>query len=345
MLSTRPYNPSDKSAWDAYVLKHPDGTFFHLSAWKEVIEKTFGHTAHYLICENTRESRITGIFPLFSIKSRFFGCPLVSIPFAPYGGILADDGSTKQALFENAVSLTQNTECDYLEIRQEHQSFENLPVKDLYFVFKKEISSKDDDNLQAIPRKARRMIRQGIKNDLKPFFGGPDLLDPFYTLFATSYRNLGTPVFPKAYIRNLLDAFGEQSAILLISKNGTPLSTVLSFYFKDQVIPFYSGAGPESRNFAANDFLYWALMADAAQKGYRLFDFGRSKKDTGPYHFKRHWGFEPKPLPYQYYLNTLKEIPNISPTNPKYRVQIALWKRLPLWTTNLLGPKIIKYIP
>ena len=111
------------------------------------------------------------------------------------------------------------------------------------------------------------------------------------------------------------------------------------------MIPYYSGGYPESRKYAANDYLYWVLMSDAAEKGYKIFDFGRSKKNTGPFHFKRHWGFEPKQLQYQYYLNKIDEIPNISPANPRYKWGIELWKRLPLWATKILGPLIVKYIP
>ena len=119
----------------------------------------------------------------------------------------------------------------------------------------------------------------------------------------------------------------------------------MSFYYKDQVIPYYSGAYPEAQGHAANDYLYWALMSDSAEKGYRMFDFGRSKKETGPYNFKRHWGFEPKPLEYQYYLNKIRELPNISPSNPKYQRRIEMWKKLPLWATKIIGPRIVKYIP
>lgn len=343
-MNIRLYDNSDCTAWDGYVKNHPEGTFFHLSDWKKVVEESFGHKSYYLIAEGY-PGRIAGIFPLFSIKSILFGKSMVSVPFATYGGILADDEEIEGKLCREAAALTRERHLDYLEIRNESKPLSDLPGKDLYYVFKKEISGDNDQNMKAVPKKARRMIRQGIKHGLQAQFGDLDLLDPFYELFAFNYHRLGTPVFSKQYLKNLLKTLKNQSDLLIISKDRQPLSGVLNFYFKDQVIPYYSGAYPESYKYAANDYLYWSLMSHSADRGYRIFDFGRSKKDTGPYHFKRHWGFEPRLLHYQYYLNRVNEVPNISPTNPKYQRRIETWKKLPSWATRMIGPAIVKYIP
>jgi len=356
-MNIRLYTPSDRAAWDRYVLDHSRGTFFHLVGWKTLIERSFGHKSHYLLAESPGSApsasvdhaappmRIRGIFPLFAIKSLLFGRSMVSVPFATYGGILADNDEIEQALLHRATELTCTQDLDYLEIRNESQPLDGLPVKDLYYVFKKEFSSDHDENLKAIPRKTRRMVRLGMKNGLTARFGGTDLLDAFYELFALSYHNFGTPVFSKRFLKNILDQFKADSSILVISNDGKPLSGVLTFYYKDHVIPYYSGSHPDARQHAANDYLYWALMSDAAEKGYKVFDFGRSKKGTGPYDFKRHWGFEPAQLQYQYFLSSIPEIPNISPANPKYQKRIEAWKKLPLWATKIIGPQIVKYIP
>ena len=354
-MRIRTLQHSDHQAWDDYVLNHPQGTFFHLTGWKRVIEKSFGHRSFYLIAERDSSQAlqdrpkvsktITGILPLFSIKSLLFGKSLVSVPFATYGGILASDQNTENALLEKAKEITERHNLDYLEIRNENGGLADLPTKDLYYSFKKELFGSEDQNLKAIPRKSRRMVRVGISENLDAVHGGKALLDEFYDLFAFNYRSYGTPVFSKKYLFNLLNEFGEASSILIIRKDGRPLSGVLSFFFKDQVIPYYSGAYPEAKNYAANDFLYWSLMCIAMNRGCRVFDFGRSKKDTGPYRFKKHWGFEPKLLHYQFYLNGIDKLPEINPNNPKYHRRIELWKKLPLNITKVLGPHIVKYIP
>ncbi|GBC59244.1 peptidoglycan bridge formation protein FemAB [Desulfonema ishimotonii] len=348
-MNIRLYTDADSAEWDTYVTRHPRGSFFHLSRWKKAIETSFGHQAFYLIATATASppggSEILGVFPLFSVKSFLFGKSMVSVPFAACGGILAESEAVEHALYQYAVRLTKENKLDYLELRNEDRPFSDLPGKDLYYVFKKEISSDNDKNLKAIPRKTRAMVRKGIKNNLQARFGKEELLAPFYDLFAFNYRRLGTPVFSKSYLKNLLEIFDKDSNVLIIYKDNTPLSGVITFYYKDQVIPYYSGAFPEANRYAANDYLYWALMSDAAEKGYRIFDFGRSKRGTGSYHFKKHWGFEPRMLHYQYYLNTLSEMPNISPANPKYQRLIRIWQQIPLCITNAIGPSIVKYIP
>lgn len=343
-VKVRTFTGPDAGQWDQFVRNHEKGTFFHLTGWKFLIEKSFGHKSHYLIAE-TDDRRIAGVFPVFSINSLLFGKSVVSIPFSVYGGVLAETEDAFSALYDSAVEFTKTQNAQYLEMRNEDAVSGDLPSKDLYYVFKREIEADDEKNMAAIPRKARRMIRVAIKNGLQARFGRHELVDSFYTLLAVNFHRLGTPVFSKRYIRNILDQYPDDCSILIISKDGVDLSGVLSFFYKDQVIPYYSGSIPESNKTAGNDFLYWALMSRAAEKGYRFFDFGRSKKDTGPYHFKRHWGFEPKPLEYQYFLNTLDELPNISPSNPKYQKRIEMWRRLPLWLTTLVGPHIVKNIP
>ena len=358
-MKIRFYQETDRQAWDEYVLRHRDGTVFHLAGWKSVVENSFGHQSFYLVAEDCqgqtakrqpdeytgRNNPIAGVFPLFSVRTFLFGRSMVSLPIVTYGGILADNSKVETALVQKAIELTREHDLDYLEIRNKNGSLPDLPTKELYYNFEKELLPNDDANLKAIPRKSRRMVRVGMSKELETTFGAEELLSEFYELFAYSYRGFGTPVFSRRYLEKLLREFNESCRILIIRKNGVPLSGVMSFFFRDQVVPYYYGAYPASRDYAANDYLYWALMCVARERGCKSFNFGRSKKDTGPYRFKIHWGFEPRPLPYQYYLNRVKEIPNISPDNPKYQKRIELWKKLPLWVTKLVGPRIVKYIP
>jgi hypothetical protein len=90
--------------------------------------------------------------------------------------------------------------------------------------------------------------------------------------------------------------------------------------------------------------MYWEIMEHARLRGIRIFDYGRSKRGTGSFEFKEHWGFEPQPLFYEYYLVKASAVPNLSPTNPKYERFIRLWRRLPLKVTWLVGPPLAKYL-
>jgi len=336
----------EDAAWDAYVEAHPLGSPYHLTAWRDAIEQTFGHEARYLAAR--RGGVMVGVLPLFHVRSLLFGSMLVSVAFAVYGGVLADDEDAARALEDAAVGLADSLGVDYLELRDRVDRAERGGTrKDLYVTFRKPLPGSPEEVLGQIPRKTRRMVRLGIKAGLVGELGrGARVVDEFYRLFALNLRKLGTPAFPKTLIENLLAAFGERADILVVrTPEKRPVAAVLNLYFRDEVLPYYSGATPEAQPLGGNNFLYYDLMVKSIERGHRIFDFGRSKADTGPYHFKRHFGFEPEPLPYRFHLVRAQSMPDLNPTNPKYRKAIEAWKRLPLALTTWIGPRIVRGIP
>ncbi|MDR2838994.1 MAG: FemAB family PEP-CTERM system-associated protein, partial [Azonexus sp.] len=230
---------------------------------------------------------------------------------------------------------------DHLEFRNIAPRHADWPTQDLYVTFRKEILPEVEANMLAIPRKQRAMVRKGIKNGLVSQID--DNADRFFALFADNVHRHGTPALPKAYFIALLRVFGPDCEILTVTApDGRPLSSVLSFYFRDEVLPYYAGDDEAARDLAANDFKYWELLRRACERGFRLFDYGRSKVGTGPYAFKKNWGFEPQPLHYEYRLYKRDSIPQNNPANAKYKFFIAAWKRLPLALANRLGPLIVR---
>ncbi|MBF0468397.1 MAG: FemAB family PEP-CTERM system-associated protein [Desulfamplus sp.] len=337
----RQYTSKDKNAWDRYVLKHPFSTIFHLTAWKEVVEDSFHHKSFYLVCEDENSSRITGLLPLFEIKSLLFGHYLISNPFAELGGILADDDDVEAPLLNRAVVISKKLNCDYLELRNKKE-LPNLLTKSLYYNFQREISHDHDENLKAIPRKSRAMVRKGIKSELASEMGH-HLFSEFYEMLSLNFHRLGTPVFSRAYLEKLLKKDDLKTNILVIrTKEQQTCAAVMTFFFKDQVVPYYAGSDNTMRHLGINDFMYWELMKHGADRGYRIFDYGRSKEGTGSFSFKKHWGFKPNPLAYQYNLVKIDQLPNLSPANPKYQKKIEMWRRLPLWATKIIGPFIAR---
>jgi FemAB-related protein (PEP-CTERM system-associated) len=339
-LIVRTARDSDAAAWDAFVLGLPEATFFHRFGWKRVIEQAFGHRSHFLLAE--RAGRIEGMLPLAEVKSRLFGHSLVSTPFCVYGGIAAANLQARVALDEHAQTLAAELGVGHLEYRdREAPAHVDWPGTDLYVTFRKELDPDVEKNMLAIPRKQRAMVRKGIKNDLRVDMETG--VDGFFAVYADNVRRHGTPALPKRYFALLREVFGRDCDVLLVrSPEGKVVSGVLSFHFRDEILPYYAGDALEARNLAANDFKYWELMRRACERGVRVFDYGRSKVGTGPYDFKRNWGFEPTLLHYRYKLVRADRVPENNPNNPKYRLFIKAWQRMPLALTNFLGPHIVK---
>jgi len=336
----RALTAAERAAWDAFVDVAPDGSFFHLTGWRRVIEEVCGHRTHYLYV--SRGDRITGVLPLAEPKSRLFGHSLTSTPFCMYGGAVAASPEDRELLETHARGLAEQLGVDYLELRNVRLSAGNWATKDLYVRFRKRVAADDETNMKAVPRKQRAMIRKGIDAGLQSTVDRD--IDTFYDIYSTSVRNLGTPVFAKRYFAALLEEFGDAADILTVTKDSKAVASVLSFYFRDEVLPMYGGGTADARDLKANDFMYWELMRHAVARGATLFDFGRSKLGTGSFSFKKNWGFEPEKLEYQYHLVRSTKVPDLNPLNPKYRALIATWKRLPVPLTRVIGPLVARYL-
>ncbi len=327
--------------WDAYVEAHPGGTFFHLLPWREVLAESVGFEPHYLWA--LREGRVVGLLPLMRVKSLLFGHALVSLPFCVQGGVVADDATATAALLDHARVLAEREAVDYLELRHTTPLAEGWPTKsETYVLFRRTLSPNVDDNMKAIPRKQRAMVRKGIDAGLAS--REEDRLDNFFHIYATSVRNLGTPVFPRRYFERLYAAFRDRCRVTTVYTGETPVSSVLSFVYKNTVMPYYGGGLPAARNLKAYDFMYWEVMRTACEQGIECFDYGRSKRDSGSYSFKKNWGFEPTPLHYQYHLVKQQALPDRNPNNPKYELAVNAWKRMPLPLANFLGPFVSPYL-
>lgn len=347
MIICRPLDPATTPAWDAFVAAMPTGTFFHRAAWADVLVRAFGHTPHYAVAE--QDGAITGVLPLVHVSTRLFGSSLMSSPFCVYGGPLAADAGSAAALDAYAAELMRRIGAPVTEFRLLHPLPEGWldeaawhTRSDLYVTFRKAIQADDDANLKAIPRKQRAMVRKGIERGLSSAVSQD--VDKLHAIYAESVRNLGTPVFSRRYFRILADAFRDHMDVVTVSNAGTPIAAVLNFYDRGEVLPYYGGGTAAARASSANDFMYWEVMRRAAARGIRLFDFGRSKIGTGAFAFKKNWGFTPNPLHHRYRLEPGATIPDHNPLNPKYRLFIAAWKRLPVPVANVIGPHIVRGI-
>lgn len=349
-LKIKLYAPVDASRWDAFVSSQPTSSICHTTGWQRVIEQTWKHQQHSLYAE--RDGEISGVLPMFHIKG-WFGSMLLSTPNGVYGGAVANDTASHLALIDAAKSLAIETQVDYLELRDaglnnlapfslpRHEFIE----QNLYVSFARTITDDDEELMKSFPRDVRRMIRQGEKQGLASSLGRAELLDEFYELYAASVRRLGTPVFPKKMFAEFLREFPDRSDILVIRDGLRAVAAVMSFYFKDTVMPYYSGSKPEFYHAGVNNFMYRELMRLAADRGFKRFDFGRSKLGTGACEFKRGWRMNERSLPYKFFLVRAKKMPNLNPANPKFNMMIETWKHLPLWLTKLIGPKIVRNFP
>jgi len=342
-LVAEPLSPAFEAQWDRYVRQTPGSTFFHQLGWRWLVERVFRHRAHYLLAR--RGERIAGVLPLFEIESRLFGHSLVSVPFAIGGGIVADDSDAARLLLHKARGLAEERGVDYLELRSERAVSSDLLTKDLYVTFRADLDEGEDALLKRMDRKRRQMMTYVAKAGFEHRVAGIEELPLFYDLFCQSMRHHGTPVYPRLFLHEILDRHPSDTNLFFVYHEGRPVAGVFNLLWHDVVMPFYAGADRNHRPRGVDDYLYLAIMRWGREHGYHTFDFGRSKRGTGAHAFKARWGMKEVPLAYQYHLVKARELPNVSPANPRYQRLIRAWQKLPLPLTRLIGPRIIRSIP
>ncbi|MBI5787382.1 MAG: FemAB family PEP-CTERM system-associated protein [Candidatus Schekmanbacteria bacterium] len=336
------------SQWDNFLLQHSSSTFFHTTGWQQVINKTFQHRVINL-CALENE-KLLGIFPLVEIKNAIFGHFLISLPFGVYGGVCADDEIIEKELISDAIKLGGELGVNYLELREQRPLNLNLATKDLYMTFNLDLASDPEINWQNMRKRNRNILRKGIKSGLslykKPVWGQIDAQEReiFYHLFARTQTSLGTPVLPRQWFLNLVSAFPQDIVLFSTVYQNKIINSLMVFRFKDTLLPYYIGYDPDYLEFAPNNYILWEAIQFGCAQGFSHFDLGRSRKDTGSFEFKKHWGIEPKPLYYQYHLYPGQKMPNLSPSNPKYDLAKKIWSKLPLPLAKTISPYFIKYL-
>lgn len=354
-LRVRELLPGEDSRWDAFVSRHPLGTFYHLTGWSRVVRETFRHAPQHLVVEQGR--RWLGVLPLFLTRSPFLGRNLVSVPYAVYGGMLTDTDEAQQELLARAASLGKDLGVGYVELRHLELRPGDRPRSPLYVTYRCDLPATAEEVMGRIPKKARAEVRRARApfepgaEGKSPGYGirvTPDgTVDELFDLFADNKRRLGSPSLPKRWFQAIQDEFGKAVVIHRAQDpSGRTLAAVMSFCFKDTVYAYYSGSLTGVNDTGVNNLIYCEIMEWAVQQGYTKFDFGRSRADSGPAKFKKNMGFEPEPLHYEYLLvGQGAKLPDFHPSNPKLALPRRLWSKLPMFVANRLGARLSRYLP
>jgi len=342
----REFEEGDRSAWRAYVGAHKQATLFHDLRWSDAVRTGYGYRNHHLIAE--KGGAIAGVLPLTLVSAPLLGRSLISTAFAVGGGVLADDADAASALGARALDLGRRLGVNYVELRGGvAPGFGYAEKAGIYASFEKEMPHDADAIRNWLPRNRRAEVKKALRIDEpnENSFRTTSRVGDFYKVYAPALRNLGTPVMPQKFLEALKANFGDDADIGLVEHHGEPVAGLLSFWFRDRVMPYYIGADRKARDIRAYDYLYYKLMRRAVERGVRIFDFGRSKVGSTHFDTKKFWGFEPAPVVYHVGLVRAKATPNVNPNNPKFARMIALWRRLPLPVANLIGPFVARNFP
>lgn len=327
--------------WDAIVSRAQDSTFCHLIGWRDILSDVLGAECLYWVATGL-DGEWQGILPLARVKSRIFGHYLMSLPFLNYGGPLGSAAARRQ-LAQHAVAAARRSGVDLLELRTRDAGDLGLPVSTRKITVLRELPSSVEELSKSFPSKLRSQIRRPIKEGLTVRFG-LDQREPFYEVFAEAMRDLGTPVLPRAWFDRIAATFPDLVTFGVVYRGDQPLAGGCGFLWHSEFEMTWAGALRQSRTVAANMLLYSSFMEQMIARGVRAFNFGRCTPGGGTHHFKQQWGGADVPLPWcQYAAGGVKAPP--SPDDRAFSWGPKLWRHLPLSIANLLGPRVVRFLP
>jgi len=334
---------TDIDTWQRFVATQPHATIYHDARWAELIKNTFGHTPYYVTCEN-EDGELSGVFPTIHMNSRLFGSFMVSLPYVNYGGPLSSSAAVEHMMMQHAAELAATMDCEYLEARDTHQRGDWL-TKQHKVTMVLPLPDCDEALDKQLGSKLRAQVNRAARENLLFQFGGVELLDKYYKVFSTNMRDLGTPVYNKAFFRNILETFPEAANIGVVLHNNKPVAAGFLLGYRDKLEIPWASSLRRANPLGVNMYLYRNILRTAIEGGYQYFDFGRSSKDASTYKYKKQWGAIEHPLYWHYWMSSGDELPELNPNNPKFKLAVNVWRRLPVAIANRIGPQVVRNLP
>ena len=333
------FQDSEKDLWDKFVLTSEKSTFFHQIGWKNVIEKSYGLSPYYLIAKKNGE--VSGILPLFNVDNR-----LVSVPFAPYGGLLAQDESTSTLLLNTAVTIIKNENLKYFELRNLEPLNDNFLVSESSrSTFLIGLDCEPEFLWRNTSKSARRLVNKAIQSGITVEMDKCYLKD-FYHLYTLLNKEFGSAVHSYDFFNHILHEYPSEATIQVAILDGKVIGAKFLLFHKTTILSAWAATDNNYRKLSPNGLLTWNILQYGCKNNYKVFDFGRSELQTGSVNFKNRWGNpQIRSIYSQYFFNKKQNFQNISKFSIKRKIFSRIWSLVPLTLSVKIGPHLRKHFP
>lgn len=350
----RPLAPDEPANWPDFLTRR--ATFTALDAWTEIPRRIYKSPVYRF--ETESESGVTGLLALTHIRHPLLGNYLTTSPFGSYGGFAFTNPEARNLLLAEAHRLAAKLGVEYVNIRFDPSVSTGplsagvptsaLPPTEwiqnpIYTTYLLDLSPNPDSLLPNFASDHRNHIRKSLKKGFTVKFGHLDLLDDAYEGLARSMHELGSPYHAKTYLRTMAESLGDALEFAVLYAPDGKLAGAGVFIAHGRVVTnLHANILRRYRSDYAGEFLYWKTIERYCQKGFQVFDLGRSLNGSGNETFKMKWKPRKQPLAYWYALKPGGELPNLNQKSPKFASAIWLWKRLPAFIVRPLGPFLIR---
>lgn len=341
-VSVRLLSQDDKSLLNQFLASShllPSQT----PAWQEAIETAFDHKSMWVGAFDN-DQRLQGVIGITVIDSPLFGRYGVSTPFLNYGGVVSVYRDVHDAIFHFLPTILAEFRLAHIEIRSlEPDLWPVVSTKKVGMI--RELPASLDVLDSDLGAKVRAQCKKAQEWNPDIRCGGVELLPDFYRVFSENMRDLGTPVYSKRWFQAILNHPDIDAHLVVVYRHHKAISAGFLVRHGDLMEIPWASTLRSANQLNANMAMYRYILDFSVTSGCRYFDFGRSTEGAGTYQFKRQWGAEPMQHYWYTILPTGMSPPALNPDNPKMKLLIALWKRLPVAIANVIGPWVIKGLP
>jgi FemAB-related protein (PEP-CTERM system-associated) len=328
----------EAARWDAYV-EPRSFAVMDLSAWRRVVRKAYDMKSWFLAAVDGE--RWQGALSLYEARHPLFGSYLATSAFGNDGGFIFESEEARDALVAEARKLADTRNVEYLVLRLREIDVPGFTIDSHYRSAVLDLSGgaelvwKD-----RIPAKTRNQVRKGQKEGFT-LATGHDQVGAFHRVLHEHMRDLGSPAHSLRYYEAIVEELGDRVDFLVLRDGNDLAAGALLFWTNGTAMNLHTVALRRYNSRCPNYLIYWTMIEAACRRGCTRFDMGRSEADSNNIKFKASWGTTISTLHYNYYLRRLKEVPYLDPRNPKYRIPMILWQKMPVFVTKQVGPRLI----
>jgi len=320
---TQVVSPGDVPEWDRTIGTFPNASFFHSSAWAEVLRETYGFRPRYFIRGPLDAPK--ALFPVMEVDSLLTGKRGVSLPFSDRCDPLFHDPQDARELWKEVVDHAHSHAWKHIEVRGEMAGFLEAHASTEFYGHILDLDRSEEEIRKTVEPSVRRAIRKaelaGLTTEVSQTL---EATIAFYRLLGLARRRHGVPLQPLRFFRQIHRSILSKNlgCVALVRRGKVPIAGAMYLYRGKTVVYKFGGSDHAYQHLRGNNLAMWEAIGWHLRRGFTQMDFGRtSLQNEGLRSFKRSWGTVESRL--EYY---------------RYGIANARWTRVPDASANRLAP-------
>ena len=298
----------DRERWSSFVAANADGNVFQTPEMFEVFRRARGYEPS-VWSAGDEEGPLALLVPVrVSVGGRLAG--LLSTRAVVYGGLLARaglDGDHLAAALDALLGAYDRRVggAIFTELRNVADATVLRPALERrgyrfeeHLNFLIDLDRPPDAILAGMHERARRLIRQGLRDDTVRIADvGDDEAGrrAAYDLLAATYARAGVPLADRSLFEAAHDVLSGPGMVRfwLATVDGRPAASQVALLHGTRILAWYGGSDRALARHRPNELLTWHMLTWGQANGYRVFDFGgagRPDEPYGPRAFKEKFG-------------------------------------------------------